>query len=216
MVAMMLVVSFVAVSILLFAQRNMADNVRLDFQREFRNELAALHSVQAVRHAVLAEHCRELARKPRIHAALEDGALDLLYPSARDELLDVMAPEQGASRDPGAHALRALYYRFLDARGRAIASLPPPPSRQADPDVAVPARRPARSARWAPALRLRAGCGHPRYGGELAQAFAARGSIKSVNAERQTGDPPPDLLKEPYIAKYLVAADEGELVPQSR
>jgi signal transduction histidine kinase len=120
MVAMMLVVSFVAVSILLFAQRNMADNVRLDFQREFRNELAALHSVQAVRHAVLAEHCRELARKPRIHAALEDGALDLLYPSARDELLDVMAPEQGASRDPGAHALRALYYRFLDARGRAI------------------------------------------------------------------------------------------------
>jgi len=125
-VAMMLVVSFVAVSILLFAQRNMADGVRLDFQREFQNELAALRAVQAVRHAALAERCRVLARKPRIHAALEDGALDLLYPSARDELLDVMESDEGANLEPGAYALRALYYRFLDARGRAI---PPPNAR---------------------------------------------------------------------------------------
>lgn len=123
LVAMMLVVSFVAVAILLFAQRNMADSVRRDFQREFQNELAALHSVQAIRHAALAERCRELARKPRIHAALEDGALDLLYPSARDELLDVMDTDDGAFREPGAYTLRAHYYRFLDGKGRAIPPL---------------------------------------------------------------------------------------------
>jgi signal transduction histidine kinase len=120
LVAMMLVVTVVAVSILLFAQRNMANNVRADFQREFQNELAALRAAQAVRHAALAERCRVLARKPRIHAALEDGALDLLYPSARDELLDVMDSDEGAYREPGAYALRARYYRFLDAKGRAI------------------------------------------------------------------------------------------------
>jgi signal transduction histidine kinase len=123
LVTMMLVVSAVAVSILLFAQRNMANNVRQDFQREFRDELAALHAVQAVRHAALAERCRVLARKPRIHAALEDGALDLLYPSARDELHDVMESDEAAFREPGAYTLRARYYRFLDARGRVI---PPP------------------------------------------------------------------------------------------
>jgi signal transduction histidine kinase len=120
LVAMMLVVSVVAVSILLFAQRNMADSVRLDFQGEFQNELAAMRAVQAVRHAALAERCRELARRPRIHAALEDGALDLLYPSARDEMLDVMDAGEGAPREPGAYTLRARYYRFLDGKGRAI------------------------------------------------------------------------------------------------
>jgi signal transduction histidine kinase len=127
LVAMMLVVSIVAVSILFFAQRNMANNVRLDFQREFQDEIAALHAVQAVRHAALAERCRVLARKPRIHAALEDGALDLLYPSARDELLDVMETDDASLRDPAAYALRAHYYRFLDGKGRVI---PPPDARE--------------------------------------------------------------------------------------
>ncbi len=120
---MMLVVSVVAVSILLFAQRNMAANVRAGFQREFQNELAALHAVQAVRHAALAERCRVLARRPRIHAALEDGALDLLYPRARDELADVMDSGEGGFRESGTYTLRARYYRFLDGKGRAI---PPP------------------------------------------------------------------------------------------
>jgi signal transduction histidine kinase len=122
-VAMMLVVSGVAVAGLLFAQHNVAENVRRDFEREFQGELAALHAVQEVRHAVLAERCRALARRPRIHAALEDGALDLLYPSARDELLDVMDAGDARSREPGTFALRARYYRFLDGNGRVI---PPP------------------------------------------------------------------------------------------
>ncbi len=126
LVAMMLVVSVVAVAILLFAQHNMARNVRLDFQREFQNELAALRAVQEVRHAALAERCRVLARRPRIHAALEDGAPDLLYPSARDELVDVMDTGDGAAREPGAYTLRARYYRFLDGSGKAI---PPPNAR---------------------------------------------------------------------------------------
>jgi signal transduction histidine kinase len=117
---MMLVASVVAVLILFFTQRNMANGVRLEFQREFRDELAALHAAQAVRHAALAERCRVLARRPRIHAALEDGALDLLYPSARDELADVMDADEGVYREPGAYTLRARYYRFLDGKGAVI------------------------------------------------------------------------------------------------
>ncbi|HEY5227143.1 MAG TPA: hypothetical protein VIJ19_01315, partial [Opitutaceae bacterium] len=76
-----------------------------------------------MRHAVIAERCRILARKPRIHAALEDGALDLLYPSARDEMADATNSDEGAFREPGLYALRARYYRFLDGKGRVI---PPP------------------------------------------------------------------------------------------
>src|SRR6202142_427203 len=118
---MMLVVSAVAVAGLLFAQRNIAGNVKRDFEREFQGELAGSHAVQDVRHAALAERCRALARRPRIHAALEDGAPDLLYPSARDEMADVM--EQ--AREPAAYSLHALYYRFIDSRGRVMT--PPGP-----------------------------------------------------------------------------------------
>jgi signal transduction histidine kinase len=120
LVSMMLVVSAVAAIGLLFAQRNVAANVKRDFQREFQGELEALHAVQESRHAMLAEICRTLARRPRIHAALEDNALDLLYPSARNELADVMEKSEVPAREPGADALRARFYRILDAKGRVI------------------------------------------------------------------------------------------------
>ena len=119
-VAMMLVVSAVTGLGLLFAQRNVAENGKRDLQQSFQAELAALHAVQEFRHAALAERCRTLARRPRIHAALEDNALDLLYPSARDELADVMEAGNGPAREPTTYALHATFYRFLDANGAVI------------------------------------------------------------------------------------------------
>ena len=124
LVAMMLIVFAVTALALFFAQRNVAATAQRDLQREFQRELSSLHALQEMRHVALAERCRALARKPRIHAALEDNALDLLYPSARDELLDVM--EGAASPEPAAYALHARYYRFLDGKGGVI---PPPNAR---------------------------------------------------------------------------------------
>lgn len=125
MVAMMVVVSIATALGLLYSQRNLADSVRAAFEREFRAEVAAVHAAQAVRDAALAERCRMLATKPRLRAALEDNALDLLYPSARDELAGIMAGT--ADPDSPAMAFRAEFYRFLDARGATI----PPPDRAA-------------------------------------------------------------------------------------
>jgi signal transduction histidine kinase len=120
---MMAVVTVVAVATLLYTQRNLSSSVRAGFEREFQVELAALRDIQDFRDAALAERCRVLARKPRIHAALEDGALDLLYPSARDEMRGLMSLGDGPDREGG--VMRALYYRFLDSRGRVIS--PPDP-----------------------------------------------------------------------------------------
>ena len=79
----MLVVTAITSLALLYAQSNVAATARRDLEREFRAEFAALRAVQEIRHAALAERCRALARKPRLHARLlEDNALDLLYPSA--------------------------------------------------------------------------------------------------------------------------------------
>ena len=120
LLALMLVVTAVAGTGLLLARHYVAAGVRRDFQREFQAELAAMHAAHEVRDAALAERCRALARRPRIHAALEDGALDLLYPSARDELSDVMDSDEDPARVSGEYALHASYYRFLDGKGRVI------------------------------------------------------------------------------------------------
>jgi signal transduction histidine kinase len=61
--------------------------------------------------------------KPRIHAALEDNALDLLYPSAKDELRDIMQDEKNPQPDQISGVPHARFYRFLDRTG---ALLPPP------------------------------------------------------------------------------------------
>lgn len=111
LVAMMLVVGAMTVLGLFLAQRKVQIEATFDLQQDFRNELATVHGVQEVRRAALAERCGLLVERPRLHAALEDNALDLLYPSARDELRDVV---QGG--DSGA-PLNARFYRFLDQTG---------------------------------------------------------------------------------------------------
>lgn len=107
MLAIMLVVSGITAAALYFAQRNVDAVVTRDLQRDFDGQLAALHASEESRNTTLAERCRALVEKPRIHAALEDNALDLLYPSAQDELRDLMA--SGAS-----------FYRFLGAKGEVL------------------------------------------------------------------------------------------------
>lgn len=120
--AVMLVVSTMTALGLYLAQRNITANAERDLQQRFQAELSSLHKLQELRHAALAERCSVLASKPRIHAALEDNALDLLYPSAKDELRDLMEGEEPPS-EQAASILHARFYRFLDNTG---AVLPPP------------------------------------------------------------------------------------------
>lgn len=122
---MMLIVGVITALGLYLAQRKVAVETRRELLRDFQDELAALHGRQEIRHAALAERGKALVVRPRIHAALEDNALDLLYPTARDELRDVLVKNQG---EPLQHALNARFYRFLDGKGALIA---PPAGSQA-------------------------------------------------------------------------------------
>src|SRR5438128_8862205 len=124
LVAIMLVVSAIMVLGLYLAQRNVTAAAQRDLQQSFQAELSSLDKVQELRNAALAERCRVLALRPRIHAALEDNALDLLYPSAKDELRDLMESEEPASEQP-ARSLHARFYRFLDENGAVLS--PPDP-----------------------------------------------------------------------------------------
>src|SRR6476469_5935787 len=123
LIAMMLVVAGLTAAGLFVAQRNATSALQQDLQRDFQSDLAALHNVEEIRYAALAERCRALAAKPRIHAALEDNALDLLYPSAQDELRDIMQDETSLKPDQISGVPHARFYRFLDRNG---AVLPPP------------------------------------------------------------------------------------------
>jgi len=115
---MLIVATLTALGFYLAQQKVTADAER-DLQENFQAELASLHRVEELRHAALEDRCNKLAAKPRIHAAIEDNAMDLLYPSAKDELRDLMEgneppPEQAAQ------SLHARFYRFLDANGAVI------------------------------------------------------------------------------------------------
>src|SRR5438552_14593378 len=96
-VALMLVVSAVTALGIYLGQGRVTANAERDLRQKFQAELSSLDSLQELRNATLAERCRVLSEKPRIHAALEDNALDLLYPSAKDELRDLMEGEEPSS-----------------------------------------------------------------------------------------------------------------------
>ncbi len=119
---MMLVVLVLTALALYFAQRNVAVTAERDLRENFQAEISSLHKVQALRNTALTERCRELVLKPRLHAALEDNALDLLYPTAKDELRDLMEDVAPGKREE-ANSLQARFYRFLSSSG---AIIPPP------------------------------------------------------------------------------------------
>jgi signal transduction histidine kinase len=122
--AMMLVIAAITALGLYLAQRNVTRNAERALRQNFQTELSGLDKLLALRQTAITERCRTLAAKPRIHAALEDNALDLLYPSAKDELRDLMENKEPTA-DQVANALQAKFYRFLDNNG---AVLPPPNS----------------------------------------------------------------------------------------
>jgi len=115
---MMVIVSAITATVLYIAESNLEGSVARELQREFQGSLAELDHLREIRHAALVERCRALAGRPRIHAALEDDAPDLLYPRAENDLRDLMG--------------RAQFYRFLDAQGAVI-----PPQK---PGVTSPAQ----------------------------------------------------------------------------
>lgn len=121
LVGIMVLVSTATVAVLWFTERRLAESFEEASRRSFQAELTTWHHVQAVRQAGLIERCRTLVRRPRIHAAIEDDALDLLYPSAKDELRDLMSRrEVGPNSHAPSSILEARFYRFLDRNGALI------------------------------------------------------------------------------------------------
>jgi len=106
------------------AQRKVTADAERNLQENFQAELSSLHKLEELRHAALAERCDVLAAKPRIHAAMEDNAIDLLYPSAKDELRDLMEGDEPPP-EQAAQSLHARFYRFLDSTGAVIKPLNP-------------------------------------------------------------------------------------------
>ncbi|SRR5436190_2273271 len=135
--AMMIIVATLTALGLYLAQRKVTADAERNLQDNFQAELSSLHKIEQLRHAALVDRCNALAAKPRIHAAIEDNALDLLYPSAKDELRDLM---EGEEPPPGQAAqwLHARFYRFLDKTGAVIR--PPNPYDVGELDTATEAQ----------------------------------------------------------------------------
>jgi signal transduction histidine kinase len=122
--AMMIIVATLTGLGLYLAQRKVTADAERNLQQIFQGELSSLHKLEELRHAALADRCNALAAKSRIHAAIEDNAIDLLYPSAKDELRDLMEGEEPPP-EQAAQSLHARFYRFLDSKGAVIKPLNP-------------------------------------------------------------------------------------------
>src|SRR5436190_12018234 len=123
--AMMVIVATLTALGFYLAQRKVSADAERNLQQIFQAELASMHELEELRHAALADRCRGLAAKQRIHAAIEDDAIDLLYPSAEDELSDLMEGDEPLP-EQATRSLHARFYRFLDSIGAVIK--PPNPS----------------------------------------------------------------------------------------
>ena len=115
----MLIVCTLTLLGLYVAHRRVTEDAQRDLEQDFRAQLSSLHELQNLRHTALVERCRLLVAKPRLHAALEDNALDLLYPTARDELRELRQGGDAVAAQPN-RVLRAKFYRFLDPSGAVI------------------------------------------------------------------------------------------------
>src|SRR5882762_8374915 len=122
--AIMVIVATLTALGFYLAQRRVTADAERNLQETFRTELSSMHKVEELRQAALADRCNALAAKSRIHAAIEDNAIDLLYPSAKDELRDLMEGEEPPP-EQAAQWLHAKFYRFLDSTGAVIKPLNP-------------------------------------------------------------------------------------------
>jgi signal transduction histidine kinase len=122
--AIMVIVATLTALGFYLAQRKVTADAERNLQENFQAEISALHKLEELRHAALAERCDVLAAKPRIHAAMEDNAIDLLYPSAKDELRDLMEGDEPPP-EQAMQSLHAKFYRFLDSTGAVIKPLNP-------------------------------------------------------------------------------------------
>jgi len=123
--AIMLIVATLTALGFYLAQRKITADAKRNLQQTFQTDVSSMQKLEKLRHAALADRCSELAAKPRIHAAIEDDAIDLLYPSAMDELRDLMEGDEPPPQQ-AARSLHARFYRFLDSTGEVIK--PPNPS----------------------------------------------------------------------------------------
>src|SRR6266550_4907646 len=135
--AIMVIVATLTALGFYLAQRRVTADAERNLRQTFQTELSSMHKVEELRHAALADRCIALAAKPRIHAAIEDNAIDLLYPSAKDELRDLMEGEEPPP-EQAARSLHARFYRFLDDTGAVIR--PPNPSDVGELDAATEAQ----------------------------------------------------------------------------
>src|SRR2546429_4607473 len=131
--AIMVIVATLTAFGFYLAQRKVTADAERNLQENFQAELSSLHRLEELRHAALAERCDVLAAKPRIHAAMEDNAIDLLYPSAKDELRDLMEGDEPPP-EQAAQSLHARFYRFLDSTGAVIKPLNPYDVGEPDPE----------------------------------------------------------------------------------
>jgi class 3 adenylate cyclase len=121
LVSMVALVVAVTGAVLFVTQRDLRRAQQARFQTEFENEVTTFAALQATRLAAVKVRLSELARSPRLRAALEEGEVEMIYLVAGDELRHFFEERTGDAETGPSTTTRASFVRFVDGQGRVLA-----------------------------------------------------------------------------------------------
>jgi signal transduction histidine kinase/CheY-like chemotaxis protein len=116
LLALMLVVLSVTTATVYLAEKNRRANHQQLLDAQFQNRVQSFLKIQEAQSGIITEKCFALSRAVRLRAALEERDVDDLYRNAFTELGGIMG-DSGAGSESTPEAMRASFFRFLDADG---------------------------------------------------------------------------------------------------
>ena len=116
---MMLVVLAVTTATVYLAEENRRTNYQRTLDAQFQNQVQSFLKIQEAQSEAITEKCRALSHAVRLRAALEERDVDDLYRNALTELDGILAHPGTSPGDPP-DAVRASFFRFLDAEGTVL------------------------------------------------------------------------------------------------
>jgi signal transduction histidine kinase len=119
LLAMMLVVLAVTTATVYLVEKNRRANQQQVLDAQFQSRVQAFLKIQEAQSEVITEKCFAIAHAVRLRAALEERDIDDLYRNALSEL-EGMLRAAGPVEENAPDAIRASFFRFLDAEGNVL------------------------------------------------------------------------------------------------
>lgn len=117
LLSLMFVVVAVTGATIYLVERNAQGRYQEALDAKFQEQMRLFSGLQEARRRAILEKCRAVSRSVRLRAALEEKDVEDLYRNALTELQGIFKPQEGVETEGESQLNRALFFRFVDAKG---------------------------------------------------------------------------------------------------